>query len=228
MKEKFLNKDIRNGLIGVLVFLALIFTSFTFRHKKDVVVPTDVSINNSPQENQDNLAPTSYNIYGDAKCIENQNYFIISQEILNENGAGGFSVENVIVVKFKKDQNQHFECTFTLDKDDFEIRDEYPQFVIALENNFLIVDNGTGPDMRPYLVYNLNAREIVFDDSYVGKVNAQDKRLEYWTPEDNLALIKNCPQPTGGLGAGVDSRVQLDLSTLTKKSLNEYRCSVRQ
>jgi hypothetical protein len=69
---------------------------------------------------------------------------------------------------------------------------------------------------------------MVLEDSYVGTVVTKNNRLEYWTPEDKLVAVKNCPQPAGGLSAGVDSYVQLDLSTLTKKSLNEYRCAVRQ
>lgn len=201
-----------------LVFLVIVFAYFSLsKHKTEVVVSLNVPVKNSSQVNQDNSVHPASRPYKDAKCIENQNFFVVSQEFLVNNGDGGNSVAENILVKYKKDSNQTIACTYTVDKNDFEITNEYPQFVIALENNFLIVDNGTGPDSRPFLIYDLNTRKMVLEDSYISTVVTKNNRLEYWTPEDKLVAIEKCPQPAGGLSAGVDSYVQLDLSTLKKR-----------
>ncbi len=199
-----------------LTLLVLVLGYLALRPKTEVPTSESVSSGKSNITVKDN-----------AKCADNSKYFVISQEVINHNNGFDFG-ETIIVVKTKGELAQHFECTYTVEKNDFVIRDDYPQYMLALENNFLIMDNGTGPDIRPFLVYDLNTRKIIYQDNYLEILGVKNNKLEYWTPADTLTTAKNCPTPDGGLSAGVDSRMELNLLTLTKKNLNEYRCTVRQ
>lgn len=157
-------------------------------------------------------------------CVSNNKYFVISKNKTDDVGTG-------ILVKYKSSDDQIIPCEYSAESGDFEMGGD-AEYVLALENNFLITDTGTGPDPRLLTVYDLNIRKKVYNDSYSQPVDIQNDTINYWTETTKTVTEENCPEfkewKEGGLGAVIDAHVSLNLSNLTKKELGEYRCSPRQ
>jgi len=105
-------------------------------------------------------------------------------------------------------------------------------YFIALENNFLILDQGTAPDPRGLIVYDLNINKKIYSDRYSKPIEVKNNTITYWSPIDTKVTKENCPESIewakNWLGAGMESHIILNLSDLSKKESGEYRCSVRQ
>lgn len=160
-------------------------------------------------------------------CISNDKYFVTYKYLNGDVGSD-------ILVKYKTNKGQNFSCNYEVEKNDFEIKNEWAEYTLALENNFLILDSGTGPDPRGLIIYNLDSRKKVYTDEYFEEsVIIQNNTINYWSPTNQKATPENCfkfsEYEKNGEGAeGIDSHVVLDLSNLSKKELGEYRCSPRQ
>ena len=161
----------------------------------------------------------------EATCNESPKYFVVE-----ENHTGDVGTDHLI--KYKTTESQHFECKYVVEKTDFEIKNEWADYFLALENNFLILDSGTGPATRGLIVYDLTKRANVFSDTYSRPIIVKDSTIDYWAETQEKATQANCPELAtyegGGLGAAIDTHVILNLSTLTKKELGEKRCDARQ
>jgi len=173
----------------------------------------------------DGGAKTDQPVSENYSCKENDKYFVVSKELASEGSAD-------FLVKYKTDKSQIISCDYTTGKTDFEIKDQLATYFLALADNFLVLDSGTAPEPRVFTVYDLNNRKKVYSGSYSSPISVQDDSMTYWSPADEKATVENCPKINeyleNGLGAGIESHAILDLSSLTKKELGEYRCSPRQ
>lgn len=158
-------------------------------------------------------------------CVNNDKYFVIEKNLTDSVGANH-------LVKYKTNANQNPSCEYLVGNGDFEIKNDWAEYTLALENNFLILDSGTGPDPRGLIIYNLYSRKKVFEDTYSKPITIQNNTVNYWTGAQEKATEGNCPRlkeyEVGGLWAAIDVHVSLDLTTLAKKDLGERRCSPRQ
>ncbi len=109
---------------------------------------------------------------------------------------------------------------------------ELPETFLALNNNFLITDSGTGPSGRILAVYNLKipTNKPVFTDYYSIPVDSdQDNVITYWTGSEKMATAQNCPEyephTQNDLGGEINEEVSLNLTTLVKQSLGPIRCN---
>lgn len=164
-------------------------------------------------------------------CKESTKYFVISTEDIIKEGTD-------FLVKYKAaSADQNIPCSYSAGINDFEIKNKYATYFLALTDNFLVLDSGTAPPPRGISIYNLNSRKEVysglysfFDNSH--DISASGDVLTYWEPTDKAVTIENCPEMNDwishGLGAGIEALISFDLSTLTKKELGQYRCSARQ
>lgn len=156
-------------------------------------------------------------------CEESSKYFVMSKnsDILSD-----------FLVKYKTSKDQFILCSYVVEETDFELKDQAATYFLALTDNFLILDSGTAPDPRGLTVYDLNSRKKVYTDTYSKPISTLKDVITYWNPTEEKATNENCPNLrqylAGGLGAGIEALVSLDLSHLTKKELGEYRCSPRQ
>ena len=200
-------------LVLIVIGIVLLFTQNIWVPKLvDKILlyeSTPVVLQTAPI-NIKNITPET-TISKDVTCNDNINYFVVSRDMKD-------SVGTDILVKYKTDKDQHFNCNYVVEKNDFEIK-----------NNFLITDNGTGPDPRVLVIYNLNSRKEVFTDEYFSQdLIIQDNAITYWSPTSQKATSNNCPKLdeylSDGLGTEIDSYIALDLATLLKKELGEYRC----
>ncbi len=158
-------------------------------------------------------------------CIYNDKYFVVEGGMTEDAGSDH-------LVKFKTSANQHFDCTYVAGNGDFEIKNEWAEYLLALENQFLILDSGTGPDPRGLIIYDLFQRKKAYTDTYSEPVMVQNNTIDYWAPSSEKATENNCPQmkenEANGLGSAIDKHVSLNLLTLAKKDLGESRCDARQ
>ena len=165
--------------------------------------------------------------YGKTECHENDTYFVI------EGNRAGADVGTDHLVKYKVTKNQQFECTYTVGEGDFEIKNGSAEYFLALENDFLILDSGTGPSPRGLIVYDLTKRSKVFSDMYVrvdstNPVSVHDNEIEYWAKTSEEVTADNCPElamhEKDGLGSVIASHTRLNLLGMTKEELGERRC----
>ena len=158
-------------------------------------------------------------------CVGNDKYFVISADRTDDVGTD-------ILVKYKSSSSQNISCEYLKKDKDFEIKDEGAVYVMALENNFLILDEGTGPFPRGLIIYDLSSRKKVLEDSYSEPVNIKNNIINYWTETTIKANEENCStykvNKANFLGSAIETRVSLDLLTLVTKELGEYRCSATQ
>jgi len=160
-----------------------------------------------------------------SNCVINDKYFVVEKALID-------SVGSDILVKYKSTNNQKYPCEYIVTDSDFEIKNEWAEYVLALENDHLILDSGTGPDPRGLIIYNLISQEKVFTDSYSWPVTINNNTMTYWNPTNTEPNEINCPKieewRLAGLGAIVEAKVTLALLTLNKTELGEYRCSIAQ
>ncbi|MFA6315322.1 MAG: hypothetical protein WC648_03080 [Candidatus Paceibacterota bacterium] len=164
-------------------------------------------------------------LIGEEGCYQNSNYFVITKDLSD-------SVGSNILVKYKKENSQKFDCTYTVEKDDFELKNAVAEYLMTIEGNFLITDAGTGPGPRGIQIYDLNFKKEVFKSVYSSPIEIKDGLITYWKPTNEAVTKNNCPKldeyTASGLGVGIESHVALTLSTLSQRDLSEKRCSPRQ
>lgn len=163
------------------------------------------------------------------KCVENDKYFVVEKSLSDSAGSDH-------LIKFKTNSNQTFECQYVANNGDLEIKNESAEYIMALENNLLLLDSGTGPQNRKMIVYDLIKKSIVFTDSYntmeENNLDITNAYAKYWTSTNKKVTSVNCPKANeykaNGLGAIINARIILDLKTLTKKETGETQCLATQ
>jgi hypothetical protein len=166
------------------------------------------------------LTPTS--IIEKAKCHENEKYFVVIKPKSRD-----------YLIKYKNSDNETYECIYDKGVTDFEIINRGWDWYMQLENDFLLIDSGTGPPPRGFTVYDLEKRLKVYSGSYNLPVDVKNNYFEYWKELPTIKVTdENCPDKDywegAGLGTAIEERVRLDLTNLEETSLNELRCSGRQ
>lgn len=159
-------------------------------------------------------------------CISNEKYFVISKQAEDYAGSD-------ILVKYKSSPAEEIACDYSKGESDFEIlNNQGAQYILALENDFLILDSGTGPDPRGLIVYDVKKQKKIFTDGYSQPVTIKDNSISYWAESSIKATESNCASFLENQGHGnpsaIDKRITLNLLTLTTKDLGEQRCSSRQ
>ena len=88
-------------------------------------------------------------------------------------------------------------------------------YFMALKENLLILDTGTGPDVRQIHIYDLVKSTQVYQASYTDhdKTRIDNGHLIYWTNRDTLTRAMGC-QAANGNPVGVNVEMSIDLKTL--------------
>jgi hypothetical protein len=177
-------------------------------------------------------------------CHDSAKYFVIEKNRTD-------SVGSDVLVKYKTSPNQHIDCAYFVDKSDYEILngENGAQYFFAVTGNFLLMDNGTGPEQRELTIFDLNKRTQVFADEYTGTrdIGINGTLVQYWTTTPSHtngvpiidssgtaepATQANCPEfeqyRSDGLTPSIVAHVSLDLSTLVKTDSGQRRCDAQQ
>lgn len=191
------------------------------------------NINNVIKSNNSNITIIE-NKTNNTICYNSLKYFIITRP-------SGVDVNDDYLIKYKTSDDQIIPCEYSVETTDFEIKDVANGF-IAEENNFLIIESGSGPDGTYLMVYDLNTRKKIYGDENTGVKSIKNNTLIYWRPNyDSMYKVpevtkENCLEFTDvydeyltkQLGFIMNSLISVNLTDLTKKELGEYHCSVTQ
>jgi len=112
---------------------------------------------------------------------------------------------------------------------DYVLRDEWASYFAGLQGDVLLLDSGTGPDLRSLVLFDLASRERLAEMSYVELIPGPDSAVVgLW---DGFYLDEpapGCAAPPGGLIPGVDSLFFVDVRSGRKEFSGRTRCAQRQ
>lgn len=112
---------------------------------------------------------------------------------------------------------------------DIVLRDEWAAYFSGIRSNVLILDSGTGPDIRDLILVDMKSGRHIADLPYVGTAGGPDSvTLGVWEPTQLDELLPGCSPPQGGLLPGVDSLFYVDVRTGNRRFASQTRCAVRQ
>lgn len=112
---------------------------------------------------------------------------------------------------------------------DWVLRDEWAASFSAIRGDALILDSGTGPDIRYLILIDVAKRKRLAEVPYVEVIPGPDSvRIGVWDGSELEEPPAGCEWPTGGLLPGVDSLRYLDLRTGDRRFAGRVRCAQRQ
>ena len=111
---------------------------------------------------------------------------------------------------------------------DFVWRNRDADYFLGLRGDMLLIDRGTGPDVRTLVVVNLRSRRELSTMSYVGSVVAglDSFTVGVWQAYTLTKPASDCP--TTEMIPGVDSLVWLDPRSGVARFAKRTRCAERQ
>lgn len=112
---------------------------------------------------------------------------------------------------------------------DYVLRDEWAAYFSALHGDILLLDSGTGPDLRTLILLDLAERQRVAEVSYVELIPGPDSTaVGVWEGHYLDEPQPGCAMPPGGLSPGVDSLFFVALESGRKNFSGRTRCAQRQ
>jgi hypothetical protein len=152
------------------------------------------------------------------KCYLHERYIVVERELIDEVGADLF-------VRARRSGR----CDADSLPGDIVIRNDWAEYFAGLRGDVLIIDSGTGPDLRGLIVIDLRTHQRLLERSYVELVAGPDTTsIGIW---DGFYLDRpapGCKPPVGGLEPGIDSLFTLDLRTGDVRYAGRTRCANRQ
>jgi hypothetical protein len=159
----------------------------------------------------------------DSSCAQSAQYMIVE--------GGSNEVGTDFLVKYKTKDNPSPRCEYKIQPGDLEIKNEFAEYFMALQDRFLILDSGTGPEPRGLIIWDLDSRKKVYSGTYSGPYEINPGRIEFWM-ETGEATDENCPRKKeiedDGLGAAIETHVTLRLPDLEVVRSAQTRCTSRQ
>jgi hypothetical protein len=159
-----------------------------------------------------------------AECYTSDRYHVAARE-----GAGGLGTN--FLVRELPHPSAPLPCAYVPDEASWEIPNEWAEYFFALEGAFLLLDSGTGPETRGLVIWDLDARRVVFRDAYADLSMPDPDTVAYWSetpaPPDDALCPDRHTWEARGLGTAVEE-VRLSLEDLTRRPTGATRCSPRQ
>ena len=118
----------------------------------------------------------------------------------------------------------------TINVNGTDIKNEDAYNFYGVYNNFLFIDNGSGPNGSELLVYGIKEKKVLFRTHYEGELSLNKDKINYLEPVDvKKAKVKpNCPEKAkwekDGLGVGYGLPMSYDLTTLTPSKVGSVTC----
>ena len=152
------------------------------------------------------------------KCYRHARYIVVERELVDRVGADLFIRPRAAG-----------RCDADSLAGDMVIRNEWAEYFAGLRGDVLILDSGTGPDIRGLIVIDLRTRRRLRETSYVELVAGPDTTsIGIWNGFYLDRPAPGCRPPIGGLEPGIDSLFTLDLRTGDVRYAGRTRCASRQ
>lgn len=112
---------------------------------------------------------------------------------------------------------------------DVVLRDEWAAYFSSMRDNVLILDSGTGPDIRYLILIDMHTGDRIAELPYVEtEVGPDPLTLGVWMGSELDEPLPDCEPPSGGLIPGVDSLFLLNIRTGETQFADRIRCANRQ
>jgi hypothetical protein len=112
---------------------------------------------------------------------------------------------------------------------DLVVRNEWAEYFSGVRGNVLVIDSGTGPDVREVIMIDLRTRRRLLQRSYLDLAPSTDSlAIGLWDGYYLDEPLPGCPPPIGGLLPGVDSLFMVNLRTGDVRFAGRTLCAVRQ
>jgi hypothetical protein len=110
------------------------------------------------------------------KCTENESFIVSARD--------GADVGSQIIVRKKSDPHAKIKCAFSPQPSDYiAAKNGEAKYVLSLQGNFLILDQGTGPSPRGLSVIDLPRRKQVWSGEYYDEeagVRVEPQGIIFW------------------------------------------------
>jgi hypothetical protein len=119
----------------------------------------------------------------------------------------------------------------TINVNGTDIKNEDAYSFYGVYNNFLFIDNGSGPNGSELLVYGIKEKKMLFRTHYEGELTLNKDKINYIMPmyatKAKFSKV-NCPEKAkwekDGLSIGYGLPMQYDLTTLTPSETGSVTC----
>jgi hypothetical protein len=132
------------------------------------------------------------------KCHYSPLYIVVERE------TGGVGTDFIIK---KNGSKRGASCDLVIGGSDFELSNEDAEYFMAIHGHLLILDSGTGPDPRRFIVWDLRSQKKVFSGAYSGPYIVENGVIKYWLETDE-ATEHNCPSFKLNLAIGLSSAME--------------------
>jgi len=159
-------------------------------------------------------------------CYDSARYHVIAQDL--DDGPG-----QRIAVLARKPGDATPACSAAQAKALPALAVPEESYAVGLKQDFLLLDQGTGPDGRELLLWDLRSARVAWRSAYDELLHEQRAdALVFWRPEKKAADEAGCPQlrqwRKESLGAVMEQQVRLTLADLSVSPLGRWRCVAQQ
>lgn len=142
-----------------------------------------------------------------------------------------YAQAKVTVVPSEDGVGEEIYVVATNQKDTFWIENIEAHHFFGIKQDLLFVDNGTGPNGRSLIIYDLKTRKLIHEDHYEADISMKDGKVTYLKPIDTSHMRMSdsvCPDKEKwekqGLGAGYAEIMTFDLGKKQAIAMGEYSC----
>lgn len=159
------------------------------------------------------------------RCHESDRYRVVEQPVADGPGTD-------FLVRPLSPGVSQLPCRYDPGPGDFVIRHVDNERFLALNGALLVIDNGTGPDARELIVWDLAARRKLLHQRHGGLVSADSQRVVFWRATRILPTADNCPPlerwKAQLLGAAIEVQTEWSAIDRRLRDLTATRCAPRQ
>lgn len=173
------------------------------------------------------LLPASSAALAKPACFDNEQYHVVAQDL--DDGPG-----QRIAVFRRAASGALPPCAATPAKASppaLAVPEE--SYAVGLKQDFLLLDQGTGPNGRELLLWDLRSARVAWRSPFDELLPERSSdTLRFWRPEKTPADEARCPQlrqwRRESLGAQMQQQVRVHLPDLSVQPLGRWRCSATQ
>ena len=112
---------------------------------------------------------------------------------------------------------------------DIVLRNEWAAYFSGMRGDVLLLDSGTGPDIRDLVLVDMKDGHHIAVVPYKETAGGPDSvSLGVWEPSELERPMPGCEAPKGGLLPGVDSLFFVDIRNGNQRFGGQIRCASRQ
>ena len=170
--------------------------------------------------------------------LGNYNCYVYKKHVVHTIPSEGVGEDIKVFTRTDKN-NAQSDCKEAALKEKLHIRNKDAFWFSGISGDHLFIDNGTAPDGRELIVYDLLKKKKVFSSRYLGAFALQDKNtLCFYKAIKKIQTIKECPKSdrtkdikdwlAQGQSVALAERITLDLKTLKPNKTGMFLCIALQ